>query len=95
MNREELRRLIREVVAEATEDLKREVESVSDTDGCLRPVIAEKEQLTMTQGMLTEKQIHNATTNNIDTVRVTRSVLITPLARDAARRKGIAIERID
>ena len=84
MTREELRTLIHEVLAEAMQDLHAETASRSAT-----------EELTVTEGMLTEKQVNAAAANKIETVHVTRSVLITPLARDAARRRGIAIRRID
>jgi len=93
MTRDELRLLIREVVAEATVDLREEIKDLAAADPTMAP--SSTEQMTVTNGMLTEKTLRAAGQKNIEVVEVSRSVLVTPLARDAARSKGIRIVRID
>lgn len=88
MTRDKLRRLIREVIAETTEDLQREVSE--------SPRKMEKEiRMTLTDGILTEKQLRAAAQGKVAVIDVGASVIVTPLARDAARQRGIRIKRID
>ena len=89
MTREQLRVLIREVIGEATADLRAELAAA------VRNTPTSKDSMTVSKGLLTERQIQSAASKNLDAVLVTKSVLVTPLARDAARSKGIRIERID
>jgi hypothetical protein len=89
MTREELRVLIRDVIGEATADMRTELAAV------VGQTAAPKDSMTVSKGLLTERQIQSAASKNLDAVHVTKSVLVTPLARDAARSKGVRIERID
>ena len=91
MTRDELRVLIREVISEATQDMRAELAAVA---GSAAPAVAQ-DSMTVSKGLLTERHLQTAAGKNLAVVRVAKTVLVTPLARDAARSKGIRIERID
>ena len=88
MTREELRLLIREVISEATTDMRAEVSAVAQE-------APEPEIMTVENGLLAEKHLRAAASKKLGVIRVAKAVVVTPLARDAARSKGIRIERID
>lgn len=91
MTRDELRVLIREVIGEATADMRSELAQVAGSV----PATADENSMTVDKGLLTERHLQTAASKNLAAIHVARSVLVTPLARDAARSKGIRIERID
>ena len=102
MTREELRDLIREVIAEATADMKAELAGVASTGSVTSLPTASletdpelPETMIIEQGLLTERHLNTAARKSLDAICVAKSVVVTPLARDAARSKGIRIERID
>ena len=91
MTRDELRVLIREVVGEATQDMRAELAIVAGAASSAES----NDSMTVSKGLLTERHLQTAAGKNIAVVRVAKTVSVTPLARDAARSKGIRIERID
>lgn len=93
MTRDELRLLIREVVAEATADMRSELPATAANSVTVPESFPKF--MTVEKGLLTERQLQMAAGKKLDVVRVAKSVLVTPLAKDAARSKGIRIERID
>lgn len=88
MTRDELRLLIREVIAETTDDIRREASEPADE-------AKSDHRMTVLDGILTEKHLRTAMQEKAVVVEVGSSVMITPLARDAARQRGIRIRRID
>ena len=89
MTRDELRALIREVVAEATADMRTEL------GAAVKTAAPQPEAMFVDKGLLTERHVQAATRKSVETLRIAKSVVVTPLARDAARSKGIRIERKD
>lgn len=98
MTREDLRALIREVIAEATADMKAELATAARRSAAAagpHDLATEPEVMTIEKGLLTEKHLNAAARKSLDAIHVAKLVVVTPLARDAARSKGIRIERID
>ena len=94
MSRDQLRELIREVIAEVVEDLELELRHEVGVLHKQPKAHREPEQMIVSHGMLTERLLRTATLQKIEIIKVASEVLVTPLARDAARTKGIRLERI-
>jgi hypothetical protein len=93
--REIVREVIREVVVEEMA-LGTPVERTPNTSTRRaepRPVSASSEPLHVASGALTER--HLRALGDAHVIRIGRRVVITPLARDWARSRGIDIIRID
>ncbi|MEH6549772.1 MAG: hypothetical protein V7711_12750 [Pseudomonadales bacterium] len=95
-NAELFKQLIKEIILEAIGELKAEIKSEPDAQQ-IQPAgrsVAAPNTVRLDKGLLTEKSIIEMTAKHITLIQVGKSVVVTPLAKDMARLKGVSLQRI-
>ena len=92
----QLRRLIREVIAETLSEIRSDAnfcQSQDSESSSRSPQAADSEEIKLENGVLTEKAILQYAKKGVKRIHLTRSVVITPLARDKAKGLQILLEK--
>jgi flagellar biosynthesis component FlhA len=99
----------REIFKQLIRDIVKEIINEEEIRQLLTPSQAEQKQQAVSvpeqsanqpvsvqiyQGLLSEKDVIRHLANNVNTIELAKAVIITPLAKDMARRKNVTITRI-
>ena len=90
--RQLLLEMIRELVAEAVQEIKAEPDNQNGTQLPAR-MLGEKNTVTVEKGVLTEKLLLKLTDQTTTLLKIGKSTILTPLAKDVIRSRGIQIEQ--
>ena len=91
MTRDELRQVVQEVLAELRQDI---ATAAAPADQNNLPARTD-DSLSFDGKLLTERDVYAAVAKDRSRILVGKAVIVTPLARDAGRSKGVQIKRID